>query len=48
LVAVTLPGLLMASVSAGAETLWLTDYDAARAAARRGGKPIFVVFRCEH
>jgi hypothetical protein len=28
-------------------TGWLTDYPAARAAARRAGKPVFVVFRCE-
>jgi hypothetical protein len=27
---------------------WLTDYAAARAAARASGKPLFVVFRCEH
>lgn len=26
---------------------WLTDYQAARAAARRSGKPLFVVFRCQ-
>jgi hypothetical protein len=26
---------------------WHTDYDAARAEARRTGKPIFLVFRCE-
>jgi hypothetical protein len=24
---------------------WLTDYDAARVAARQSGKPIFLVFR---
>jgi hypothetical protein len=27
---------------------WLTDYDKARAEARASGKPIFLVFRCEH
>jgi hypothetical protein len=27
---------------------WLTDYEQARQAARDSGKPIFVVFRCEH
>lgn len=27
---------------------WLGDYQAARKAARENGKPIFVVFRCEH
>jgi hypothetical protein len=26
---------------------WHTDYDKARAEARRTGKPIFLVFRCE-
>jgi hypothetical protein len=26
---------------------WLSDYQAARAEARRTGKPIFLVFRCE-
>jgi hypothetical protein len=27
---------------------WLTDYEQARAAARKSDRPIFVVFRCEH
>lgn len=26
---------------------WHSDYDAARAEARKTGKPIFLVFRCE-
>jgi hypothetical protein len=26
---------------------WFTSYEAARAAARQSGKPLFVVFRCE-
>lgn len=26
---------------------WLTDYNAALAEAKRSGKPIFLVFRCE-
>jgi hypothetical protein len=26
---------------------WWTDYQAARAAARESGKPLFVVFRCQ-
>lgn len=26
---------------------WLSDYSAAKAEARRTGKPIFLVFRCE-
>ena len=32
---------------AAAKFGWHTDYDAARAEARRAGKPIFLVFRCE-
>jgi hypothetical protein len=27
---------------------WLTDYDQARKLTHASGKPIFVVFRCEH
>jgi hypothetical protein len=27
---------------------WLSDYEQARKAARESGRPIFVVFRCEH
>jgi hypothetical protein len=30
-----------------AKTGWLADYAAAKAAAKRSGKPIFLVFRCE-
>jgi hypothetical protein len=30
------------------QSVWLTDYVQARATARASGKPIFVVFRCEH
>jgi hypothetical protein len=32
---------------APAATGWHTDYAAARAEAKRSGKPLFVVFRCE-
>jgi hypothetical protein len=32
----------------GAGPNWLTDLGEARRAARAAGKPIFVVFRCEH
>jgi hypothetical protein len=35
--------LVQAARSAG----WFTDYQAARAAARSSGKPLFVVFRCQ-
>lgn len=27
---------------------WMSDWQAARKAARESGKPLFVVFRCEH
>jgi hypothetical protein len=27
---------------------WLSDWEAARKKARTSGKPLFVVFRCEH
>jgi hypothetical protein len=30
------------------EPHWLTDWEVARTLARKTGKPIFVVFRCEH
>ena len=45
--------LLAGSAAAGADRgapgpNWLTDFEQARRAAREGGKPIFVVFRCEH
>jgi hypothetical protein len=42
---------LASTASAGdplARSLWLTDYDVARSLARQSGKPLFVVFRCEH
>ena len=30
------------------EPRWLSDWEAGRKAARASGKPLFVVFRCEH
>jgi hypothetical protein len=33
--------------AAGKDAAWRTDYAAARAEARRAGKPLFVVFRCQ-
>jgi hypothetical protein len=43
--------LLIAVTSAPAQVQqafgWHRDYDAAKAEARRTGKPIFLVFRCE-
>jgi hypothetical protein len=43
-------GLVLAGAGGAAEptTPWLHDLAEARAAARASGKPIFVVFRCEH
>jgi hypothetical protein len=38
-------------LAAGAEPqgpLWVTDYARGLAVARATGKPLFVVFRCEH
>jgi len=29
------------------EVVWQTDYSSAQDAARKSGKPLFVVFRCE-
>jgi len=37
--------------SVGAEATephWLSDWEEGRKAARASGKPLFVVFRCEH
>jgi hypothetical protein len=47
-------GLCCLGLPAGAgeagrtEWRWLGDYEEARREARASGKPIFVVFRCEH
>jgi len=30
------------------QTNWLTDYEQARKVARATGKPLFIVFRCQH
>ncbi len=30
------------------QAVWLSDYEQARAIARQQGKPLFVVFRCQH
>lgn len=32
----------------GTEPRWSSDWEEGRKAARAGGKPLFVVFRCEH
>ena len=42
-----LPGIADAQKIDAARHGWRTDYNAARAEARRTGKPIFLVFRCE-
>jgi hypothetical protein len=45
------PALVLLAASAApaqpARFGWHTDYQSARAEARRTGKPIFLVFRCE-
>ena len=45
--ALTTGALAHRPAGAQGEAVWLTDYSAARAAARQAGKPLFVVFRCE-
>jgi hypothetical protein len=40
--------LFAAPVRGEEKPRWLTDHEQAREAARAAGKPIFVVFRCEH
>jgi len=42
-----MPVFLLALLPA-AGPAWLTDLDAARAEARRSGRPIFAVCRCDH
>jgi hypothetical protein len=37
--------LMFASVASCAEPEWINDYEEAKAAARRTGKPILLVFR---
>ncbi len=37
--------LVVAGEASAQKGNWLTNYDAAKAAARRSGKPIFLVFR---
>jgi hypothetical protein len=44
-----LAGMMLGGATPAAQkSIWLTDYDKARRLARESGKPIFVVFRCEH
>ncbi len=42
--------LVSSSVACASEPapLWLSDLGKAQAAARASGRPIFIVFRCEH
>ena len=35
-------------VAPGEPPIWLSDYRQARKIARESGKPLFVVFRCQH
>ena len=46
--ALALTLLLAPPAAADADGPWMTDYEAARQLARRTGRPLFVVFRCEH
>jgi len=39
---------LAADESAGPKQTWFTNYSEALQIARRTGKPLFVVFRCQH
>jgi hypothetical protein len=41
-------GLVCLLPAAEAKSSWHTDYAGARQLARQTGKPLFVVFRCEH
>ncbi len=46
---ITLTILALAPTVGAAEApRWLSDFEEAKKLAREGGKPIFVVFRCEH
>lgn len=38
----------LSGASAAAEPQWLSDWEQARKEARASGKPLFVVFRCQH
>jgi hypothetical protein len=45
---ITLAVLFSATATAAEPSPWMTDYDAARKLAGRSGKPLLVVFRCQH
>ena len=47
LIVLVLASPAFAQRKAPSATGWHTDYAAARAEAKRTGKPLFVVFRCE-
>jgi len=40
--------VVSSSSAAAAEPHWLSDWEEGRKAARASGKPLFVVFRCQH
>ncbi|HMC88103.1 MAG TPA: hypothetical protein VKI17_01080 [Gemmataceae bacterium] len=42
------PVKLAAATAVVAKPVWHTDYASARKIAQRAGKPLLVVFRCEH
>lgn len=39
---------VVSSSAAAAEPRWLSDWEEGRKAAQASGKPLFVVFRCQH
>lgn len=43
-----LVGLFCLGSAGASEPRWLSDWEQGRKAARASGKPVFVVFRCEH
>jgi hypothetical protein len=47
LLTATLAQAQSAATKMAAQKGWLTDLDAARALARKTGKPLMVVFRCD-
>ena len=44
----TLAALAVATTGRTEAPRWLIDYEEAKKLAQRQGKPLFVVFRCEH
>ncbi len=42
------PGRAAEDAGKSAEPRWLNDWEEGRKVARASGKPLFVVFRCQH